>query len=132
MSKKILANVIAMLHVILISFVTFTPFVKVTNGLLCLHIVTCVGLLCHWLVNDDGCFLTILEAYLRGIDKSESMMHRIISPLYKIDDVALRKTVTFSTICLCALSFWRLHRSLRGEWSLKNFLNKINSVSETT
>lgn len=48
-----------------------------------LYLTTCVSLLVHWYLNDDTCFLTLLEAKLRGKKISEGFIYQIVSPVYK-------------------------------------------------
>jgi len=52
----------------------------------------------HWSVNDDTCALTQAEMYVTGQQKEETFMHRVVSPIYKMDDTEannLTKTVFF-------------------------------------
>jgi hypothetical protein len=52
----------------------------------------------HWSVNDDTCALTQAEMYVTGQQKEETFMHRVVSPIYKMEDNDvnnLTKTVFF-------------------------------------
>ena len=52
----------------------------------------------HWSVNDDTCALTQAEMFVTGQKKEETFMHRVVSPIYKMEDNdvnKLTKTVFF-------------------------------------
>ena len=107
------ANFIWTLHVVLVLFVALTPFLASSTGstsdLLVLHAIVCPFLILHWLTSTDGCVLTLLETRLRGLETvSESFMHRLVKPIYVIDDAALRYLVSGITMGLWILTLRRL------------------------
>lgn len=83
------AAVVMVLHTALVAFVLAAPFSTDDSAL-----AACVFLLpmlwIHWLLNDDTCFLTIVECRLRGLQPSQSFIHRLVSPVYKIRDEHVR------------------------------------------
>ena len=108
--NAVAANFIWTLHVVLVLFVALTPFLaSSTSDLLVLHAIVCPFLILHWLTSTDGCVLTLLETRLRGLETvSESFMHRLVAPVYVIDDAALRYLVSGTTMGLWILTLRRL------------------------
>ncbi len=83
---NICANLVRLIHLIVILCVLLIPFSK-NKYLLNLYVMIVPFILFHWSVNDDTCFLTVLECYLRNTpDKKKTFMHSVISPIYKIDN----------------------------------------------
>lgn len=80
-----LAALVGALHLALVAFVVWAPF-SGSDAALALHFFLVPFLWLHWALNDDTCALTLLESRLRGVDASESFVHRVVSPVYKIRD----------------------------------------------
>jgi hypothetical protein len=78
-------NIIFTLHAILFFSLLIIPFVN-HEKLLQSYSVLIPFLFFHWSVNDDTCALTQLEAHLTGSDTSQTFMHRLVSPVYKMED----------------------------------------------
>jgi hypothetical protein len=78
-----LANLIALLHFLLIVFITVTPFVADNPLILLYYSFTLVFIMIHWYTNDI-CVLTIIESKLRGKKIRETFMGRLIRPVYNI------------------------------------------------
>lgn len=80
----ILINV---LHLLVIFFVLLTPF-SGSNYLLLLHIIVVPFIIFHWLLNNNLCCLTIMEAYIKekttGVKTSldECFVYQIVAPIY--------------------------------------------------
>ena len=58
----------------------------------------------HWILNDDTCALTLIEQKLRGLNPSEckkkSFFFNLVSPVYKIQDDAIRQAAWVASIGL--------------------------------
>jgi hypothetical protein len=97
------ANVIWLLHILLVLWVVITPFTQ-NEPMLVLHLIMMPFLWFHWILWDDTCALTILEQKLRGIDPSEcsekSFFFNLVSPVYKIQDESVRKASWVISIIL--------------------------------
>lgn len=103
---------IRILHVLLILFVIIVPFIpNVEWTFLVLHISTVMSLLVHWLMNNDSCFLTLVETKMRGVESSESFIHSIVSPVYKISDTDTKELVSNITPLLGLVSLMRLSKN---------------------
>lgn len=92
------ANVIFIIHILVVLFFVITPFLPVeTYGpLLVLHAISTVFIWFHWFLEDDTCALTVMEAKFRGMSWEEaksgkSFFHNIVSPIYKIEDDDVRE-----------------------------------------
>lgn len=100
------------LHVALIMFVILVPFVRNDRDwtLDALHVVVCLSLLVHWKMNNDACFLTLLESWILQTPLERSFMHQLVSPIYKIDDDELNNLVTYITMALASITATSLYR----------------------
>lgn len=76
-----LANIIKLFHILVILFIIIIPFIKIPI-LLFLHIIFVLCILCHWYLNSNICFLSILEAQLRGTNRYNTYTHQFIAPIY--------------------------------------------------
>ena len=91
-----IACIVKVIHIIIMLLVLIIPFTNFRK-LLDMYILFIPFLFYHWIMNDDTCFLTYVERYLRGVEKEESWINEIVSPVYKIDnDTAgtMTKTIT--------------------------------------
>lgn len=97
------ANLIWLLHILLVVWLVVTPFTQ-NEPMLVLHLIMVPFLWFHWILNDDTCALTLIEQKLRGIDPSEcsekSFFFNLVSPVYKIQDDAVRKISWVLSIAL--------------------------------
>ena len=64
----------------------------------------------HWSVNDDTCALTQAEMYVTGQQKEETFMHRVVSPIYKMEDNDINNLTKTIFFFLWALVQYRLGR----------------------
>ena len=119
MSVPNLANtVIGLIHLMIIVFVVIVPL----NGtriwpLDILHITVVISLIIHWWMNNDACFLTLLESWVRQVPSTSSFMHKLISPVYKISDHELSILIKVCTWSLGAISMYHV-------WNKRGFILK--------
>jgi len=86
----IAATLISLVHALVVAWNFYAPFSSVPL-IRVSYVVFAPFLMLHWILNDDTCALTALECKLRGLeDCSESFVHKIVSPIYKITDVQVR------------------------------------------
>jgi len=100
---NILANIISILHLLFIIFVTCTPFVT-TNPVFLLYycfILFFVGL--HWYMNDDTCVLTLIESKLRGKKSTDTFMGQLIKPIYNVSATEIH----ILTACLFLVALYK-------------------------
>jgi hypothetical protein len=120
MSNDGLANIIFWIHCIFILFILVIPFTNIPV-LLMLHIIACVSLFIHWKTNSNICSLTILEAKLRGLNHTDTFMHRVVSPIYNIND----NTIWFITFALMCLSIYKLYKNKYKFKAVQNCFSKL-------
>ena len=102
-------NIIFLIHLIFLIAILVVPFTNDRRNLE-FYSILIPFLFYHWSVNDDTCALTQMEMVVTGQDKEETFMHRVVSPIYKMEDNDidnLTKTVFFF---LWALVQFRLGR----------------------
>lgn len=91
-------NIIFWIHLILFIIVLIIPFTNNKRSLE-FYSILIPFLFFHWSVNDDTCALTQAEMYVTGQKKEETFIHRVVSPIYKMDDTHsnnLTKTLFFA------------------------------------
>jgi hypothetical protein len=125
MANHVLATFVMLFHVMLIAFSLLAPFSN-SNGILVLHITWCLTLILHWVASSNACSLTLLESKLRGLDCTETFMHRLISPFYDIQEGVLSKIIYITTILLMAFSVYKLYTSEKFNKILSNIYNGID------
>lgn len=80
MFKNIAADIVYIIHVLVVLFMVCAPFMG--NNERFLFILTVPFLFFHWIINDDTCALTMIECFLRGVPKDQSFLQRIVGPVY--------------------------------------------------
>jgi hypothetical protein len=127
--NNIIANLIRVLHIVLICFVIGVPFIKkLPWQFIMLHFVTVFSLLLHWCTNSDDCLLSLLESKIRGIPIETSFMYSLVSPVYKneISDEQIRSMVTIITPFLGFATLFRFVNNWdKIEKSVKNNLSIV-------
>ena len=101
--KDILLKIITFIHVMLVIFMTVTPFTN-SNYFLLLHAIFVPFLILHWICNDNTCILTIIERKLRKeiygkVDEDECITCKLIEPVYDF-----RKNYKTFTILIYAIT----------------------------
>ena len=100
---SVAANIIWILHMLLVVWVIVTPFTQ-NEPMLVLHLIMMPFLWFHWCVNDDTCALTLLEQKLRGLSpeecKEKSFFFNLVSPVYKIQDNEVRTVAWIASVTL--------------------------------
>lgn len=62
---NIVADIIFILHILIFLFVLFVPFIG-SDYLVLLNLVFMIGILIHWICNNNICVLTVIEKSIRG------------------------------------------------------------------
>lgn len=73
-------NVIGVLHLLIYLFMILAHF-SFNLYILWMHIIFSCGILLHWILNDNKCFLTELEATLRDVAVKETLSSKLFSPI---------------------------------------------------
>lgn len=134
---EILANVIAFLHLIFVIFVVVTPFLTDDTLILLFYCFIVFSVMFHWITNNHGCVLTLIESKLRNKQPTQTFMGKLISPVYKIS----RLEVRLITLALFLYAFYKSHIwdpttffKTMNLFSLhyKIFLSKFNDQAQTS
>ena len=80
----ILANIISGLHLLLIIFITITPFATSNPLVLIYYCYILFFIMLHWYTNNDACVLTLIESKLRGKRSNDTFMGKLIKPVYNV------------------------------------------------
>ena len=99
-----MAPLVRAIHLGFIAWMMYAPFSGIDEFLV-LHVIVVPFLVLHWVTSSSGCFLTLLEKRMRGLENDdESFVHSIVAPIYVIDDASLRYVVMALTIGLWLVS----------------------------
>ena len=86
---NIAANIIAGLHILIIIFITITPFASSNPLVLIYYCYILFFIMLHWCTNNDSCVLTLIESKLRGKRSNETFMGKLIKPVYNVSSKEL-------------------------------------------
>ena len=114
------ANIIFVIHLLVVLFVIFAPFFA-KGPLLILTAVFLPTLLIHWSANDSSCCLTLAESWLRGCEKDQTFLEKIMGPIYILPPEH-KSWVFWLTVALWILTIWRLYKN---KDELKNFWTDV-------
>lgn len=92
------ATIIKIIHLLIIAFITITPFTNIPF-LLERHIILVPFLWLHWITNNDTCSLTVLESYITDTKVTDTFIHKIIGPVYNISNTEIY-ICTFFLLCI--------------------------------
>lgn len=124
-----LAFLVHVFHCLVVLFILLTPFVIDIPSYYILHITSCICLLVHWWANDDTCSLTILECELRGINKSDALAHKFISPIYNINDNTWSRLIYIITFFVMFVSIYKL---LNNDKCIRIYNELLSMKSDST
>ena len=118
-----LADLVFIFHCIIILFVLLAPFTQIP-AILILHITFGFCLFIHWWANSNVCSLTVLEASLRGLDRTDTFTHQFVAPLYEISASDWSNIIHLITYTTMAISIYYLYNSDK----LKNTMKCISEL----
>jgi|TARA_B110000240_G_scaffold194484_1_gene242217 hypothetical protein len=102
-------NIIFWIHLVFLIAIIIVPFTNNRRNLE-FYSILIPFLFYHWSVNDDTCALTQAEMYVTGQEKEETFMHRVVSPIYKMEDNDINKFTKTIFFLLWAIVQYRLGR----------------------
>lgn len=108
--NKILADLVFIFHCIIVLFVILAPFTNIP-AILVLHITFAICLFVHWYANSNVCSLTILEANLRGLDRTDTFTHQFIGPMYDISTTEWSNIIWIITFVIMCISIYKLYHT---------------------
>jgi len=92
--KKVSIKIIQLIHLILVLYVIFGPYVfpnRISD-----IIIILIFILYRWITNDHTCTLTKIESKLTG--NGEGFIYRIVNPIYQLRESIFNKHLYFITI----------------------------------
>lgn len=119
-----LADIVFVFHCIIVAFMILAPFTNIP-AILVLHITSALCLITHWYFNSDVCSLSVLEANLRGLDRTHTFTHQFISPVYNITFTDWSTIVWITTSALLCVSMYKLYNSAKFESAFKCYKDKL-------
>jgi len=102
-------NIIFFVHLIILLVGILIPFVGQPRQLRAFSIIMVI-IFFHWMMNDDTCALTQLEAKITGKDPSKTFISQVVSPIYKINDNQAKDLIKVTFFLLWMFTQWRLGR----------------------
>jgi hypothetical protein len=126
---NIIANIISILHFCLVLFVIITPFLTDDVAFLLLYCVTLFCIIIHWYLNNNMCFLTKLECYLRGTKESKSFIGQLVKPVYDISSSEIHTITTLLFLYgLYKLRLWDKKRFNELKLKITDSYNKLSKL----
>lgn len=114
-------NAVTMLHFILILFVVIVPFKKNNSFPLdLLHFATTGSILLHWYLNNNACFLTIVESSLRGVEHTKTFVHSLVAPVYDFPEHDMAIFVHSFTILVFLMSSQKVYKRLNKYYQTRS------------
>ena len=101
-------SIIQLTHILILLFVIFAPFSN-TPSLLLYHILLCINLAVHWIFNSDDCILTLMETRIRGVKKTEGIIHKILSPIFNLSKSNFSSSTWIFTLILFSISIGKFY-----------------------
>lgn len=83
-------NIIFWIHLMFLIAIFTVPFTNNRRNLE-FYSILIPFLFYHWSVNDDTCALTQMEMAVTGREKETTFIHRVVSPIYKMEDNEINK-----------------------------------------
>ena len=122
--NNVFASIILIIHIIIIILILYIPIFSNSNYFLFFCALFLPFLELHWLFNNDVCCLTEFEKKIRGVDNNESVINKILSPIYKFpnNNKSLNEISYFIInilICICLCKLYDKYK--KGE--IKDFLD---------
>jgi len=132
--ENITLTLIIIIHTLFVLFVILTPFIG-SNYFLLLHSIILPFVVAHWVMNDNSCFLTLLEQKIKSkiygtpINLNECFTSKLIHPIYnfKASNEQFTISIYLITIILWLISIGKLlYQYKNGQINSLGDLLKIN------
>jgi hypothetical protein len=116
-------SIISFIHSLIILFAIVVPFLNPDSNMLfewlmTFHVIVMPGIIMHWLMNNDMCSLTLLEAKLTNRPVEETFIASILHPFFHINNT----NIYLITIMLWFTSIYKLYNSEHGFRIIKTSL----------
>lgn len=106
----LLASGVKCVHTALILFIVIVPLLMYKEHILSIHLLITGLIMLHWLLNNNVCALTTLEAKLRGVeDTGETFIGKFVNPVYELTDRKIW-VITGGLFLICALKLNKYYK----------------------
>lgn len=115
-------NIIFLLHLILFLCSITIPFIG-SDNLLLLNTVFLIGVLFHWMMNNNMCFLTQVENWMTGRPVDETFFGRLFGKFY----TETERYGHVSWIIIIALIAYSIHKLVKRK-VIQKFINDVRHI----
>lgn len=105
---------IQILHIIIIIGFLYGPFLKSLFSML-IYLLLLIGLISHWILNNNACLLSQLEAKYRNIPTSDSFIYRLLTPMFELNHSQFSYFIYLITFILFIIVLYKVIKS--PEWN---------------
>ena len=81
-SRQTQLALVQMIHVVIILYILFTPFLANNVAALLLYMLFVIAIVMHWIANHHFCVLSMLESKIRGIEYEKGFINSILKPVF--------------------------------------------------
>ena len=81
-SKQLQLAVVQLLHIVIILYLLFTPFLARSAAGLIIYLLFVFAVVMHWVANHHFCVLSMLEAKIRGIHFEDGFINAVLKPIF--------------------------------------------------
>lgn len=106
MLREVSADIIWVLHIVFTLSILIVPFTN-NDYLLNLYKLFVPFLFFQWSMTNSKCFLSTIEARLRGTKEDETFIARLIHPVYNINNEKMKALIHMFTLFLYLLVLYR-------------------------
>ena len=111
LSMNISANIISLLHILVVLFVINVPLVVDNPFFLMYYCFIVFFIMLHWHYNNDTCILTVIESKLRGKKDNDTYFGKLIKPIYSVTSQEVQYiTLLLFTFAFLKIRFWEKKR----------------------
>ena len=115
MSSVFIANIIFVIHLLLVVYMVVYPFTTNDSIFLFFHAAFLGFIILHWLMNSDTCALTEIEFWVRkkltsnfsNKTRGDTFFGKLISPVYKVSTIEIYKLSIL-------LMFFTIHKAVKN------------------
>jgi hypothetical protein len=116
---EFIANLIFILHVLIFLFVVTVPFIG-PDMLVLMNLVFMLGILVHWICNNNICVLTVIEKSIRGTPHDDqTFFGKLFGGVYTFG-----KDSRISWWILCFLILFSLYKVIKGK-VIQRFIDAV-------
>ncbi len=129
MLRNIILTVITIIHYIYVIFILAAPITNSTL-LLGLHSIFVPFMIFHWILNNDTCFLTVMESYIRNSaegnktfdieqlmkKKEDCFTYKLVGPIFnfKEDNQEFSTFIYMLVLALWGVSVYKLYKKYKA------------------